>query len=84
MRAQVKNVFYVKRTLRNSDGEVIFEPSEKIGQETIIVHEFGVILYSEIGIHSNYRDLATYINSRFQHAVEDIETDIMIVDQGEI
>jgi hypothetical protein len=82
---QVKEVFFVKRKLIAPDGTVLYEPPVPLCSETIVVAgDMGIIRYSDMGYHSYYKDMDTYLKSRFEYVVDDLKTDIMMIDLGDI
>ena len=53
---------------------------EKVETEIIIVDDLVVIAWDARGLHIYYRTIEDYIERRFQYTVNDVETDVMIVD----
>jgi hypothetical protein len=77
---KVKVVFWLRKKLFAIHG-----PIEDICSETVIdMGDLGVILHSEFGIHSYFSSFEKYLKSRFEYSVQDMETDIQVVELGEL
>jgi hypothetical protein len=57
---------------------------EKVETEVIIVDDLVVIAWDEQGLHAYYKTVDEYVKRRFQHTVNDVETDVMIVNVCDI
>ena len=77
---KVKVVFWVRRKLFVTNGPII-----DICDETILdMGDLGILLYNDFGVHSLYKDMETYLKSRFQYTVDDMDSDIEIVELGSL
>jgi hypothetical protein len=77
---RVKEVFFV----RQDRFSILPKDRPEVESETIIVSDLVIIAYDSQGLHMYYKNMEMYLKYRFQYTVEDIETDITIVDLGEI
>jgi hypothetical protein len=75
---KVKQVFYVPKK------HPLLPQIEEVLDETIIeVEDLVVIMWDSFGLFAYYKNMEHYLERRFQYTVENIKTDVMIIDIGE-
>jgi hypothetical protein len=74
----------VKQVLYIPIKHPLLPQTEEVMSETIIeVENLVVIMWDSFGLFVYYKNMAHYLERRFKYVVEDIDTNVMIIDIGE-